>query len=198
MYTIERFIPVFTVFTAVTVVPPPVCAQSGTSDYTTENETTFLVDEPSCISNYAEMKQALFQNGVGNIERLLYTFTPTNTPIPHYVWVFFYHNESTEWRDVLECPSSNSLDKCPTPENVTAENEAHHILFWSDSPLLVNMDIPLFKFLTYNHILGFLRGACVQLVIPPFCDSVDSQSVIDILKFATSFVSCMQKHYTCT
>ena len=146
-------------------------------------------NETSCISNYAELKQELY-NGRGNMERLLYAFTPTNSPVPHYVWVFYFHNESTEWENVLTCPSSNNLVRCPSTEDGTTGDTSYHVIFWADSPLLINMDIPLLKFLSYNAILKYLDDmACVQLVIPPFCSFVDMQLAIDMLKFATSYVS---------
>ena len=175
MYFFQRFVFSLLVFASVLVFPPrKVCAQNDTS----------------CISNYADLKRALFDKGTGNTERLLYTFTPTNSPIPHYVWVFYFHNESTEWEDVLTCPSCNNLVRCPSIEDGTTGDTSYHVLFWADSPLLINMDVPLLKFLSYNSILQYLDSiACVQLVIPPFCSSVDMQLAIDMLKFATSYVS---------
>ena len=176
MYAYQSFVfSLMIVFVSVSVFPPlKVCAQN----------------ETSCITKYAELKRALLENGTGNVERLLYTFTPTNNPVPNYVWVFYFHNESAEWEEVLACPSSNNLVRCPSIENGTEGNMSYHVLFWADSPLLINMDIPLLKFLSYNSILQYLdKFSCVQLVIPPFCSFVDSQLRMDMLKFATSHVS---------
>ena len=175
MSAFERFIFTLIVFASVAVFSTPkVCAQN----------------ETSCISSYAELKRALFENGTGNMERLLYTFTPTNNPVPNYVWVFYFHNESVEWEDVLTCPSSDYLGRCPSTEDGTEVDNSYHVLFWSDSPLLINMDIPLLKFLSYNSILQYLdKFSCVQLVILPFCSFVDTQLIMDMLKFATSYVS---------
>ena len=179
MYAFERFFFFLIVFASVAVfLPLKVCAQNETSQV------------PSCISNYAQLKQALFANHTGNKERLLYAFLPTNSPIPNYVWVYYFHNVSTEWKNVLACPSSSNLARCPTIEDGTKGDTSYHILVWADSPLLRNVDIPLLKFLSYNSILQYLdKFACVQLVIPPFCSSVDTQMEIDMLKFATSYVS---------
>ena len=197
MYAIERFITALIILVSVSVFQPPIYAQ-GEATSTTGNEVGCTKNETSCISNYGELKRALFENGMGNIERLLYTFTPTNSPIPHYVWVFYFHNESTEWEDVLTCPSRNILERCPANSNLTGVNDSYQLLFWADSPLLISMDIQLLKFLSYNVILGYLgKGACVQLVIPPFCDSVEPQIAVDMLKFATSYVSLLNP-YMCT
>ena len=194
MYASQRLIPALIIFASASVFLPLVCAQSGVTCIA-GNEATCTKKESSCISNYAELKQALLDSGTGNMERLLYTFTPTNNPIPHYVWVFYFHNESNDWQDILTCPSSNNLERCPTSQDVTGGSD--DVLFWADSPMLINVDIPLLKFLSYNSILQYLgKGVCVQLVIPPFCDSVDSQLALDILKFATSYVSYTNTHYT--
>ena len=196
MYAGQRLIPALVIFATASVVRPEVRTQGATT-CTARNETTCTKNESSCIGNYAELKQALFDSGTGNMERRLYTFTPTNNPIPHYVWVFYFHNESTDWQDILTCPSSNDLERCPTSQDVTGGSDSYGVLYWADSPLLINMDIPLLKFLSYNSILQYLgKSACVQLVIPPFCDSVDSQLAVDILKFATSYVSYINAHYT--
>ena len=174
MHAFGRFTFLLLVFASVSIFPPLVCAQN----------------ETSCISNYAELRRALFVKDTGNMERLLYTFSPTNSPIPHYVWVFYYHNESADWEDVLACPSNNNLVRCPSNKNGTIGDNPYHVLFWADSPLLVNMDIPLLKFLSYNSILQYLDNtACVQLVIPPFCSSVDTELVMGMLELATSYVS---------
>ena len=168
MYAFERFILTLMVFGSLSVFPPlKVCAHS----------------ETTCISNYAELKRALFDKETGNMERLLYTFTPTNNPIPHYVWVFYFHNKSAAWEDALACPSSSNLGRCPSIEDGTKRDTSYHVLFWADAPLLINVDIPLLK-------LQYLdKFSCVQLVIPPFCSFVDMQLIMDMLKFATSYVS---------
>ena len=173
MCTLTRSITALIVFASVSVFQPMIIRAQ---------------DETSCISNYAELKRALFDNNTGNMERLLYTFTPTNSPNPHYVWIYYFHNESAYWKNVLTCPARNNLDRCPATSN--GVNDSYQVFFWADSPLLVNMDIPLLKFLSYNILLQYLgNGACVQLVIPPFCDSMESQLAIEMLKFCTSYVS---------
>ena len=182
MSAIKRsIIHVVIIVASVSVFLPMISAQSGGA---------------SCVRNYAELKRALFEDGTGNMERLLYTFTQTNRPIPHYVWVIYYHNESTEWENVFTCPESYNFDRCPaTTDGI---NDSYQVFFWADSPLLVNMDIPLLKFLSYNIALRYLgNGACVQLVIPPFCDSVDPQLAVEMLKFCTSYVSFINP-YRCT
>ena len=190
MFANKRFISALIIFASLSVSLPLVCAQNETH-YTTSNEGVCIKNETSCISNYAELKQALFDSDTGNMERLLYTFTVINSPIPHYVWVFYFHNQSTEWQDILKCPSSNNLQRCPASTNVTGVSE--HVFFWADSPLLKHMDILFFKFLIYNSLLHYLgMGACVELVVPPFCDSVDKELEINLLELATSYVSFKQ------
>ena len=160
----------------------------------------------SCISNYAELKQALFEIGTGNMERLLYAFTPPNLPLPHFLWVYYFHNLSSQWTDILACPSYNVLHRCPSvnkasafeeqgSSNANEDESQYHVIFWADSPMLVNLDLPLLKALSYNSALQYLRsGSCVELVIPPFCQTVDRAAEEMMLKFATSFVSFPHAH----
>lgn len=164
----------------------------------------------NCIRNYAELKEAIFKNGTGNMERLLYTFKPPNSPPPHYIWVYFFHNESSDWSDILECPPSSVPYRCP--ETVEQDDDSdsyssghsprlevshshedggsYHLIFWGDSPLLINFDIPLLRMFTLNSVLQYLlTGSCVQLITPPICDSLGSNGKAQLLKFATSWVS---------
>ena len=158
-------------------------------------------DQVSCISNFADMKQAIFQEETGNMERLLYAFTPPNQPPPHYIWVYYFHNQSSEWKDILTCPPYNVLHRCPLDHE---ESETHdergssgiedaseyHAVFWGDSPMLINLDIPLLRALSYNSILQYLGNeSCVEIVIPPFCAHVDSASEKEIYNFVTTYVS---------
>ena len=141
----------------------------------------------SFANNYAELKRALFENGMGNMERLLYTLTPTNRPIPHYVSVIYCLNESAEWKNVLTCPESYNFDRCPASTN--GVNDSYQVFFWADSPLLINMDIPLLKFLSYNSVLWYIY--VVRLIIY-IIDRINiSRSIVQASNKCKEIVTCI-------
>ena len=146
-----------------------------------------------CISNYAQLKQSLFDESSGNRERLLYAFKPPNRPTPHYLWAHYFHNHSANWSDVLECPQTSVLKACPEENSQqTGSEEWEEIvntIFWGDSPLLINVDIPLLKIYTLDTLFDFLGdGSCVELVIAPFCSTVNSETRSQLLQYATTLV----------
>ena len=154
----------------------------------------------TCISNYGQLKEALFDMSTSNKERLLYSVHSPNRPVPHYLWVYYINSQHGNWSNVLECPKSSILPRCPTDQlgmgfqsmeqGKSGGDEIVGIIFWGDSPLLITFDIPLLKAYTLDILLKYLGdGACVQLVIPPFCASVSEATKSTLLQFATTWVS---------
>ena len=156
----------------------------------------------TCISNYAQLKEALFDESTGNMERLLYSVQPPNQRVPHYLWVYYLNSQSSNWSDILACPETSILPRCPIDNTDTDSasssdskqansngNEVVGIIFWADSPFLISFDIPLLKAYTLDTLLNYLGdGACVELVIPRFCPSVSNETKSSLLQFATSWV----------
>lgn len=120
-------------------------------------------DNTTCISNYADLKEALRDKETGNVPKLLDTFYPRNGSIVHFL-------------DVTYC-ISESKTECSQPS-------LRYTFHWADNGLLLVIEPNLLNALTLSFI-QFGTSEIGLIISPPFC----SNETAILLNTLTTWVS---------
>ena len=123
-------------------------------------------DNVTCISNYADLKDALRDKETDNVRKLLDTFYPPNGLPVHFL-------------NVTYCLSDSKTECSPTSVIYT-----YH---WADNGLLLKIEPQLLISLTLGFI--HLSASEISLIIsPPFCSN-ESENNLALLNTLTTWVS---------
>ena len=123
-------------------------------------------DNVTCISNYADLKDALRDKETDNVRKLLDTFYPPDGSMVHFL-------------NVAYCLSDSKTECSPT--------SVIYYYHWADTRLLLAIEPKLIASLTLNFIsLGVKE---ITLIIsPPFCSNESENNEI-LLNTLTTWVS---------
>ena len=123
-------------------------------------------DNVTCISNYADLKDALRDKETDNVRRLLDTFYPPDGSSVHFL-------------NVTYCLSDSKTECNPT--------SAIHYYHWADSGLLLVIEPQLLVSLTLNFISLDVKEITL-IISPPFCSNESENNEI-LLNTLTTWVS---------
>ena len=153
-----------------------------------------------CTSHFEQLQSAVLEDP-GNNQRLINAFFPIKSTSPHLVWVFYHFNTSVDeqLRSSLKCPPSDIPALNP---NINASNiesylssVADYTYMVADQPLLLILEFELFIGLTVFDLVNVGSGACVHLIIDPFCDTVSNETADMLLTMLSSWVSYLKRRY---
>ena len=148
-----------------------------------------------CTSQFQQLQSAVLEDAENN-QRLINTFFPNQSPSPHLVWVFYHFNTSsvsTALRSSLVCSPSDIPAYNPSMNASNIEDYlssvADYTYMVADQPLLIILEFELLIGLTVFDLAGVGSGACIHLIIDPFCDTIDNKTADTLLIMLSSWVS---------
>ena len=122
-----------------------------------------------CIENYDNLEKSINSNPE-NVYNLTKGFYPVNKVSP--LWINVNYN----------------INNSHTERNTTTQQHNVYTFLWTSSPVLI-LTPPDFLELWSLQSITFETRSSIDIVILPFCNNVDEDTKLNLLNYATIWVS---------
>ena len=122
-----------------------------------------------CIENYDNLEKSIISN-----QESVYNLTKGFYPV---------NKVSTVWIDV-----NYNINNSHTERNTTTQQHDVYTFLWTSSPVLIFAH-PDFLELWSLQSITFETRSPIDIVILPFCNNVDEDTKLNLLNYATIWVS---------
>ena len=123
----------------------------------------------NCIEIYDDLEKSIISNPQ-NVYNLTKAFYPVNRVSP--VWIDVNYN----------------INNSHTERNTTSQQHDVYTFLWSSSPVLI-LTHPDFVELWSLQSITFETHSPIDIVILPFCNNVDRNTKLNLMNYATVWVS---------